>query len=138
MKILGRRILEVVAPRQADAYDQASFVEAEEARARDTQRLTLTLDGHGRAHLRATLPQAQAAILKKALYALASPRHRAAVENPATHGDDSGPVDRVVPRPTPQRLGAAFCTLIESLPAEGLPTAGGTDATALVITDSPP
>ena len=84
LKILGRRILEVVAPHQADAYEQAKL-EAEEARARDTQRLTLTFDGHGRAHLRATLPQAQAAMLKKALYALASPRHRAAVENPATH-----------------------------------------------------
>ncbi len=135
LKILGRRILHVVAPHQADAYEQAKL-EAEEARARDTQRLTLTLDGHGRAYLRATLPQAQAAMLKKALYALASPRHRAAVENPATHDDDdSAPVDRVVPRPTPQRLGAAFCTLIESLPAEGLPTAGGTDATAVVITE---
>ena len=41
LKILGRRILEVVAPHQADAYEQAKL-EAEEARARDTQRLTLT------------------------------------------------------------------------------------------------
>lgn len=134
LKILGRRILEVVAPDQADAYEQAKL-EAEEARARDTQRLTLTFDGHGKAHLRATLPEAQAAMLKKALYALASPRHRAAVENAAKDGKDTSTLDREVPRPTPQRLGAAFCALIEALPADRLPTAGGTDATAVVITE---
>ncbi len=130
LTILGRRILDVVAPETAEAHEQAKL-EAEEARARDKQRLTLSFDGHGKAHGRFTVPEAQGAMLKKALYALASPRHRAAVQD----GTDPAQVDREVVRPTPQRLGAAFCALIEALPTDRLPTAGGTDATAVVITE---
>lgn len=130
LKVLGRRVLDVVAPEVAEAHEQRK-IEAEEARALEKQRLTLSFDGHGAAFLRATIPQAQAAMLKKALYALASPRHRAALEA----GQDPSQVDREVDRPTPQKLGAAFCALIEVLPADRLPTAGGTDATTVVIAE---
>jgi hypothetical protein len=120
LRILGRRLLEVVAPDLADAHE-ADLLEKEEARAAQATRLTMTDDGHGKTHGRFTLPTAQAAMLKKYLLALAAPKHVAATEGAG--------VER---RPGPERMGRALCELIERFAAKNLPKVGGTDATIVV------
>jgi len=123
LTILGRRLLEVVAPDLADAHE-ADLLEKEEAKAAQSTRLTMTDDGHGKVHGRFTLPTAQAAMLKKMLLAIAAPKHQA-----ATHGAG------VQRRPGPERMGRAFAELIERIPAKRLPKVGGLDATIVVTID---
>ena len=123
LKILGRRLLEVVAPEVADAHE-ADLLEKEEAKAAQATRLTMTDDGHGRVHGRFTLPTAQGAMLKKLLLAIAAPKHVAATQGAG-----------VVRRPGPERMGRAFAELIERIPAKRLPKVGGLDATVVVTID---
>ncbi len=77
LRVLGRRILDVVAPEVADA-EEARQLEVEEAHADATTRFTMTDDGQGRCHGRFTLPSAVGQMLRKQLLALAAPKHRAA------------------------------------------------------------
>jgi uncharacterized protein DUF222 len=121
--ILGRRLLEVIAPELADEHERR-LLEQEEAKAAQATRLTMSEDGHGKVHGRFTLPAFQAAMLKKMLLALSAPKHLA-----ATHGAG---VER---RPSPERLGRAFADLIERVAAKDLPKVGGTDATIVVTID---
>ena len=81
LAILGRRLLEVVAPDLADQHE-ADLLEREEAKAAQSCRLTMSDDGHGRVHGRFTLPTVQAAMLKKMLLAIAAPKHQAATQAP--------------------------------------------------------
>jgi hypothetical protein len=60
-------------------------------------------------------------MLKKALFALAAPRHR------ASHG----PLGERLP--TPERLGHAFVEMIQRYPTKALPKAGGLNATVVVL-----
>ncbi len=124
LRILGRRILDVVAPEVHEEHERR-LLEAEERRARELTRLTMSDDGHGRVHGRFTLPTLHGAMLRKALLAFAAPKHRAAT------GDNAGPYGHSG-RPSPQRLGAAFCELIERYPSDRLPSAGGVAATVVV------
>jgi hypothetical protein len=78
-------------------------------------------DGHGTAHGRFTIPSFHGAALKKMLLALAAPKHRAATQGPGTER-----------RPGPERLGRAFCELLERYPADRLPQTGGVSATIVV------
>ena len=78
-------------------------------------------DGHGKVHGRFTLDSLTGAMLKKALFAFAAPRHR------ASHG----PLGERLP--TPERLGQAFTELIQRYPAKKLPKAGGLNATVVVL-----
>ena len=123
LRILGRRLLEVVAPDLADAHE-ADLLEKEEAKAAQATRLTMSDDGHGKTHGRFTLPTAQAAMLKKMLLAIAAPKHDAATQGAG-----------VQRRPGPERMGRAFAELIERIPAKRLPKVGGTDATIVVQID---
>ena len=123
LKILGRRLLEVVAPDLADAHE-ADLVEKEEAKAAQATRLTMTDDGHGRVHGRFTLPTLQGAMLKRMLLAIAAPKHQAAAHGPGLQR-----------RPGPERMGRAFAELIERIPAKRLPKVGGLDATIVVRID---
>ena len=77
-------------------------------------------DGHGKVHGRFTLPTFEGAALKKALHAIAAPRHRAST---GALGER---------RPTPERLGLAFCEYIARYPTKSLPRAGGLNATAII------
>ena len=77
LKQFGRRLLEVVAPDAADAHE-AKLLEREERDAAAACRLTMWEDGHGKVHGRFTLDTLSGAALKKALLALAAPKHRAA------------------------------------------------------------
>jgi hypothetical protein len=71
-------------------------------------------------------PAAQAAILSKAVQAHAAPRRT----SPDAWTDAWG--NKI---PYPVRLGHAFCDLIEHLPVDRLPQAGGLAATIVVTMD---
>ncbi|MGZ6754097.1 MAG: HNH endonuclease signature motif containing protein, partial [Nocardioides sp.] len=68
LRVLGRRILDVVDPQRADAEEEKQL-RKDEAKAAQTMRLTMSDDGHGRVYGRFTLPVAQGAMLKKILLA---------------------------------------------------------------------
>ena len=120
LKHLGRHILEVACPEAADAHE-AALLEREERDAAAATRLTMYEDGHGKVHGRFTLDTLAGAMLKKHLYALAAPKHRAS----------QGPLGER--RPTPERLGQAFVELIQRYPTKRLPKAGGLNATIVVL-----
>ena len=121
LKHLGRHILEVACPEAADAH-QAALLEREERDAAAATRLTVWDDGHGKLHGQFTLDSSvTGAMLKKHLFALAAPKHRAS----------QGPLGER--RPTPERLGQAFVELIQRYPAKKLPKAGGLNATVVVL-----
>ncbi len=121
LRILGKRILEVVAPEIGEAHE-ARVLEQEEREAEAAAVFRMTDDGHGKAHGRFTIPSAQAAMLRKALLAKAAPKHRA-------HADGQAPEPG---RPSPHRLGQAFCEYVAGYPAEKLPHSGGVSATVVV------
>jgi hypothetical protein len=120
LKVLGRRILEVISPDTADAHE-AQLLENEERAAAAATRLTMYDDGHGKVHGRFTIDTITGAMFKKALFALASPRHQAS----------KGPLGER--RPTPERLGHAFTELIQRYPTKRLPKTGGLNATVVVL-----
>ena len=123
IKRLGRRLLEVIDPDAADAHD-AALLEKEEADARAACRLIMWDDGHGRVHGRFTLPTLEGAALKKALQAIAAPKHQAATQGPL------GPLGER--KPGPERMGRAFGEYVTRYPTDGLPKAGGLNATLIV------
>ncbi len=82
LRILGRRILEVIAPEIGEAHE-AKQLAREEAEAEAAASFRMVEDGHGSWHGRFTLPTLQGAMLKKALMAYAAPRHRASVDGQA-------------------------------------------------------
>jgi hypothetical protein len=74
LRVLGRRILQVLAPELFDEAERKRL-EEEERRAHARTRLTLHRNGDGTTTLRATLPDAVALRLKNLLEAYTSPRH---------------------------------------------------------------
>ncbi|WP_085872104.1 MULTISPECIES: HNH endonuclease signature motif containing protein [unclassified Nocardioides] len=120
LRILGRRLFEVVAPEEADARE-AKILGREEAEAAASLRLTMAEDGHGRVHGRFTLDTLTGAMLKKALLAIAAPQHQAATNGLLGQR-----------RPGPERMGRAFAELIQRYPVDRLPHSGGLNATVVV------
>jgi hypothetical protein len=131
LRIIGKRLLEVIAPDAADAHE-AQLLDQEETRAAAAARLTLTDDGHGTTHGRFTLPTVQGAMLKKMLLALAAPKHRTATQDPDP-GGEPGPGAAAERKPAAERLGEAFRELIERYPTTKIPHAGGLSATAVIL-----
>ncbi|WP_085873575.1 MULTISPECIES: HNH endonuclease signature motif containing protein [unclassified Nocardioides] len=119
LRILGRRLFEVIAPDQADERE-AKLLEREERAAQESLRFTMAEDGHGRVHGRFTLDALTGAMLKKALLAIAAPKHQAT----------QGPLGER--RPGPERMGRAFAELIQRYPVDQLPNTGGLNATVVV------
>lgn len=120
LRILGRRVFEVIDPEAADAYE-GRLLAAEEAAARATARFTLRPDGDGRCRGRFVIPEAQGAMLQVALDALMSPRRAGQRDADGARIDPDLDEERL---PYEQRMGLALCELIEHLPVEGLPQAG--------------
>ena len=118
LRILARKILEVVAPDEYDDQERAAL-DQQERRARRRITLHLHPDGDGMTDIVASVPDAIADRFKTYLEAYASPRKLL----PA--GEDW--------LPYAERLGHAFCEFLENVPAESLPIHGGT-ATSVVIT----
>ena len=79
LRILGKRILDVVAPEVGEAHE-AKVLEREERDAEAAATFRMFEDGHGKWHGRFTLPGLHGAMLKKSLMAIAAPKHRAAVD----------------------------------------------------------
>ncbi|WP_085872898.1 MULTISPECIES: HNH endonuclease signature motif containing protein [unclassified Nocardioides] len=119
LRILGRRLFEVIAPEEADERE-AKLLEREERAAQESLRFTMAEDGHGRVHGRFTLDALTGAMLKKALLAIAAPKHQAT----------QGPLGER--RPGPERMGRAFAELIQRYPVDQLPNTGGLNATVVV------
>jgi len=121
LRILGKRLFEVVDPDGADAHEAALLEREEAAVARDTY-LRLWDDGHGTTHGRFEIPTLAGAALKKMLVAVASLKHQRAVKGAG--------VERL---PAPEAMGQAFCELITRYPTKRLPKLGGLNATLLVL-----
>jgi len=122
LKILGRRVLEVVDPDLADAHE-AKILADEEAKAEKAMSFRMHDDGHGQVHGRFTLPASTGAILKTALLANAAPKHVRATEGAGAFSFE---------QPTPERMGRAFKEYIENYPTDRLPHSGGVNATVVV------
>ena len=122
LRVLGRRILDIVAPEVGEAHE-ARVLAAEEREAMATARFTMSEDGHGRAHGRFTLPAQHAQMLRKHLMALASPVGKPSQERsePEFFG--------------PGRMGQALMAYVERYPTQQLPTSGGIAADLLVTLD---
>lgn len=120
LTILGRRILEVVAPEIAEA-EEARRLQAEEAHARARAKLTLKPLGDGTTRLSGVIPNASADRLATYLHAFTNPRKPDGTSAEAFTGS------------YPRRLGQAFCQLLESIDPGRLPQHGG-DATTVMVT----
>ncbi len=120
LRVLGRRILEVLAP---EIYEQheAEQLAGEERRARRRTSLVSTRLGEGTTRITINVPDAVATRLHTYLEAFTSPRHQG-----------TGEADRIG---VDRKRGQAFCSLMEVLDPKRLPAHGG-DATTLIVTVS--
>jgi hypothetical protein len=123
LRVLGRRVFEVIAPAAAEAHEGALLV-AEEARARAETRVTFRPRGDGVTDVLARIPDHVADRLRVYLDSFTAPRR--------SRRDDGG-LFGAPASSLPRRRGEAFCALLEHLPADGLPVHGGT-ATSVVVT----
>ncbi|MBA2507662.1 MAG: DUF222 domain-containing protein [Nocardioidaceae bacterium] len=129
LRVLGRRVWEAVDPEGADAAE-GRLLAAEEAAARATTVLHLRPQDDGSTRGRFVIPAAQADMLQAALQAMLAPRRPSPDR---TMGEQSVDPDLDNERlPYAQRLGLAFCEVIEHLPVEQLPQAGRSTPTVTV------
>ena len=120
LRMLGKRLFEVIDPAAADAAE-AAILEREERAAMRACEFRLWDDGHGVTTLRGTVPTYVGAALRKMLHAIAAPKHQRAVNGAG------------IEVPTgPEALGQDFCELITRYPVKRLPKLGGLTATLLV------
>ena len=135
LRVLGRRVLEVVAPDLVEDQERTQL-EDEERRARQATSLVLRRRGDGTTDIKGRVSDAVAARLKTYLDAYAAPRrdHLGSGAGPAP---ESAAVDPETGRrvPYPVRLGRAFAALLEQLPGRSLPTHGGSATTVVVNVD---
>ena len=111
--------------------DENELLRKKEEAARAKTSFSMWDNRDGTVSGRFTLPEAQGAMLKTALDALAAPHQKVGTVNAAT-----GEMDEVgFGQSYPQRLGHAFATLVEHLPADQLPTNGGVSAVVTVNLD---
>ncbi|MDN4160746.1 DUF222 domain-containing protein [Nocardioides abyssi] len=127
LAILAKHVLTVVAPEIGEERD-ARALEREEREARASAWLTMAQDGKGSVRGKFSIPTLHGEMLKKMLLALAAPKHQA-----ATRGDEA--TEALERRPSPERMGDAFCELLERLPADKLPQLCGLNASIVVLID---
>jgi hypothetical protein len=119
LRVLGRRVLDVVAPEVAEDLERR-LLEKEEARAARRTNLSTRRNGDGTTDIRVRVADLVCDRLLTYLEAFTSPRR-----------EDGGPAeDR---RPHGQRLGAAFASFLEAADPARLPLHGG-DATTMLVT----
>ena len=121
LKVMGRRILDVVAPELAEDQERKAL-EAEEREAAKKTYLTGRRLGDGTTEVRGNLPDTTWDRLTTYLEAYTSPRQ------PGEAPDN--PDDR---RPYEMKLGSAFVSFLEHLDPQRLPIHGG-DATTVMVT----
>ena len=122
LRLLGRRVLETVAPEAADDHEERLLL-AEEERGRRETRLAFRPRGDGATDVFARVPDQVADRLRIYLDAFTAPRRQGLASS-------GGDVDLL---PLPRRRGVAFCAVLEQLPADRLPTHGGTATSVVVI-----
>lgn len=128
LRVLGGRILDVVAPEVGEEQERKTL-EGEERKARKITSQATRNHGDGSTTIRIRVPDATADRLLTYLHAWTNPRKH---HDGGEAGGDAGSSSAdTVPYPT--RLGRAFCALLEHLDPARLPRHGGT-ATAVVIT----
>jgi hypothetical protein len=133
LRILGRRVLEVIDPAAADE-ELGRKLEAEEAEAA-RRTCFRQWDNHNGTHSgRFTISDLHAAMLAKMLHAFTNPRHRHARGQPAREPAAQSP-DDPQRRDRPDLLGHAFCALLERIPLRRLPRLGGVNASVVVLMD---
>jgi hypothetical protein len=123
LRILGRRVFEVIAPEVAEEFE-GRVLERQEAEALRRTTLTMWEDDEGTCHGRFRLPALHGQMLTKMVLAISSPV-RAGAGTDAQSGIDPD-------LPTPVRHGIALTQLLESVQAKDLPRAGGCGATIVV------
>jgi hypothetical protein len=129
LRILGRRVFEVIAPDLAEQFEGRAL-EREEAQALRRTTLTMWEDDEGTCHGRFRLPALHGQMLTKMILAISSPARAVGV---AEAGAGAGAECGIDPdQPTPVRHGNAFTQLLESIPAKAVPRAGGCGATIVV------
>ncbi|MGZ5403944.1 MAG: DUF222 domain-containing protein [Nocardioides sp.] len=121
LRILGRRVLDVVAPEIAEEVERKAL-EREDARADRLTFLTTRRNGDGMTDVRIRLADTAADRLLTYLEAFTSPRR--------TPRPGEAVIDR---RPYDQRLGHAFVAFLESTDPQRMPLHGG-DATTVIVT----
>jgi hypothetical protein len=121
LRILGRRVLDVVAPEVAEDAERRAL-EREEAHAAAVTALTSRRRGDGTTDLRVRVADPVADRLFTYLEAFTSPRQPTRPGEPLT--------DR---RPYDQQLGHAFAAFLESVDPDRMPRHGG-DATTVMVT----
>lgn len=120
LRVLGRKILDVVAPEVGEAHE-ARALDAEERLARETTALTFQPAGNGCTRINLLVPDAVAHRLRTYLEAFTSPRHDAMT---------GGEGDQI---PARRQRGHAFCAFLEAVDPQRLPLHGG-DSTTVVVT----
>jgi hypothetical protein len=120
LRRLGARLLEVIAPEDADEAEYQRLL-AEDRRARAATKVTIRHRGDGSSDLYARIPTPLARRCQTYLESYTSPRR-----NP------TGDLDQL---PAPRRRGEAFCALLENLPTNRLPKHGGTATSVMVMID---
>ena len=126
LRILGRRILDVVAPEVAEEHERKRL-QTEEDDAKKATFFTSRRRGDGTTDLKIRLSDAAADRLMTYLEAFTSPR-RTSRRDGATADQQSD--DR---RPYDQRLGHAFVAFLEAVDPRRMPLHGG-DATTVIVT----
>jgi len=132
LTLLGRQILEVVAPDVAEA-EEGRRLEAEERRARERTSLFAKRLGDGTTRVGMKLPDEVADRLLTYLDAYTSPRHHDALSDGQPAGVSApgpGEADRI---PLRRKRGQAFAALLEAIDPTRLPDHGG-DATTVIVT----
>ena len=123
---LGMHLFEVIAPEVADQFEGKILADQEAAALKRTW-LTMRQDDEGTVHGRFRIPALHGDILSKAILAIASPARPDQEGHPAPEPSAQG--EQVS---TPVKHGLALCQLLEALPGDALPTAGGVSATVVV------
>ena len=123
---LGMHLFEVIAPEVADQFEAKVLADQEAAALKRTW-LTMRHDDEGTVHGKFRIPALHGDILGKAILAISSPARPDPDGHPAPEPSAQG--EQVS---TPVKHGLALCQLLEALPTDALPTAGGVSATIVV------
>ncbi|MFB9311976.1 HNH endonuclease signature motif containing protein [Nocardioides plantarum] len=123
---MGHEIYARLDPDCADAREAEALARAE-ARARKRTRLRMYDDGEGLTHGTFVIPTLYGEMLRKALAALAAPKHVRAEQGAGSYDWET---------PTPEKLGKALCDYVARFPASKLPKLGGLNATVIAIGDA--
>jgi len=126
LRRLGEKLFEVLDPETAEAREAKRLAEQEE-RARNKAEVRFRHGGDGTIRGSFVLPELQGEMFRKALQALAAPKHVRATEGAGAY--DYG-------KPTPHKLGLAFLEYIERYPTDQLPKQGGLAATVVITAEA--